>query len=58
MKQLGGLLKNVVEHLEKSGGTVSMTLEINADSAGFDDQTQRTVKENATQFGVETQEFE
>jgi hypothetical protein len=52
------LLKNVVEHLEKSGGTVSMTLEINADSAGFDDQTQRTVKENATQFGVETQEFE
>ena len=58
VRQLGDLLKNVVEHLEKSGGTVSMTLEINADSAGFDDRTQRVVKENATQLGVETQEFE
>ena len=58
VRQLGDLLKNVVEHLEKSGGTVSMTLEVNADSTGFDDRTQRVVKENATQLGVETQEFE
>ena len=58
VRQLGELLKNVVEHLENSGGTVSMTLEINADSPGFDDRIQRVVKENATQLGAETQEFE
>jgi hypothetical protein len=58
VRQLGDLLKNVVEHLENSGGTVSMTLEINADSPGFDDRIQRVVKENATQLGAETQEFE
>lgn len=58
VRQMGDLLKNVVEHLEKSGANISMTLEISARSAGFDDRTQRVVKENATQLGAETQEFE
>jgi hypothetical protein len=58
IRQLGEILESVVEHLSKAGGTTVLTIEINSDSAGFDDRTQRVVKENAAQLGVKSQEFE
>ena len=58
IRQLGEILESVVEHLSKAGGTTKLTIEINSDSAGFDDRTQRVVKENAVQLGVKSQEFE
>jgi hypothetical protein len=35
-----------------------LTIEINSESAGFDDRTQRVVKENGAQLGAKSQEFE
>jgi hypothetical protein len=58
VRQLGEILESVIEHLVKSGGDTNLILEINSTSAGFDDRTQRVVKENAAQLGVESQEFE
>ena len=58
VKELGGFLKNVVEHLEKSSGEVTITLEIDATSVGFDDRTQRLVKENVAQLRFNSQEFD
>ena len=58
IRQLGEILESVVEHLSKAGGETKLTIEINSDSAGFDDRTQRVVKENAAQLGVKSQEFE
>ena len=58
MKELGGFLKNVVEHLEKSSGEVTITLEIDATFVGFDDQTQRLVKEDVAQLRFNSQEFD
>lgn len=58
IRQLGDILESVVEHLSKAGGNSTLTIEINSESAGFDDRTQRVVKENAAQLGVKSQEFE
>ena len=52
------ILESVVEHLSKSGGNTTLTIEINSEAAGFDDRTQRVVKENAAQLGAKSQEFE
>jgi hypothetical protein len=58
IKQLGEIMESVVEHLSKGGGNTTLTIEINSEAAGFDDRTQRVVKENAAQLGVKSQEFE
>ena len=48
----------VTNHLTVTGNEVTLTLEINAKSDGYDTRTQRIVKENATQLGFEFHEFE
>lgn len=59
IRQLETILENVVKHLAAAdGGAVSLTLEINARSNGFDDRTQRVVKENSDQLGATGHEFE
>jgi len=58
IKQLSELLESVVEHLNKAGGTTNLSLEINSSLGDFDDRTQRVVKENASQLGAISQEFE
>ena len=58
IKQLSELLESVVEHLNKAGGTTNLSLEINSSLGDFDDRTQRVVKENASQLGAKSQEFE
>jgi hypothetical protein len=58
VKQMGEILESIVEHLAKAGGLTKITLEINSSSISFDDRTQRVVKENATQLGVKSQEFD
>ena len=58
IRQLGEIMESVVEHLSKAGGETTLTIEINSESVGFDDRTQRVVKENATQLGAKAQEFE
>ncbi len=58
VKQMGEILESIVEHLAKAGGLTKITLEINSSSVSFDDRTQRVVKENATQLGVKSQEFD
>jgi hypothetical protein len=59
IRQLEDILQNVVEHLSRAdGGSVDLTLEINARSAGFDDRVQRVVNENAGQLGATGHEFE
>ena len=58
VRQMGEILESVIEHLSKAGGTTELTIEINSTSVGFDDRTQRVVKENAAQLGVKSQEFE
>ena len=58
VKQMGEILESIVEHLAKAGGSTKITLEINSSSISFDDRTQRVVKENATQLGVKSQEFD
>ena len=58
IRQLGEIMESVVEHLSKAGGNTTLTIEINSESADFDDRTQRVVKENAAQLGAKSQEFE
>jgi predicted AAA+ superfamily ATPase len=59
IRQLEEILQNVVEHLARAdGGSVELTLEINANSVGYDDRTQRVVKENASQLNARGSEFE
>jgi hypothetical protein len=57
-RDLGELLTNVIDHLEKNGGAIKLTLEVNAENGSFDDRVQRVVRENATQLRVNEQEFE
>jgi predicted chitinase len=48
-----------VQYLSSAdGGGVEITVEINATSKGFDDRTQRAVKENSAQLGSKGHEFE
>ena len=46
------------KHLGGTGNEVTLTLEIDARSGGYDTRTPRVVKENATQLGFESHEFE
>jgi hypothetical protein len=59
IRQLEEILDNVAAHLSGAPNvSISLTLEINASSDGFDDRSRRVVKENATQLGAVTSEFE
>ena len=56
IKQLGEILEHVTARL---GAGVEIEIEIRAESAqGYDDATQRIVKENAANLGAEGAEFE
>jgi hypothetical protein len=59
IRQLEEILDNVVAHLSGApDASISLTLEVNASSGGFEDRSRRVVKENATQLGAVTSEFE
>ena len=58
MRDLGGIIDEVTKHLGGTGNEVTLTVEINARSGGYDTRTQRVVKENATQLGFEFHEFD
>jgi predicted AAA+ superfamily ATPase len=59
IRQLEEILDNIVSHLSGApDASISLTLEVNAFSGGFDDRSRRVVKENATQLGAVTSEFE
>jgi hypothetical protein len=59
IRDLESLLENVINQLAKAeGANLSTTVEINATSNEFNDRVRRTVSENASQLGFETQEFE
>ena len=58
MRDLGGIIDEVTKHLTGTGNEVTLTVEINARSGGYDTRTQRVVKENATQLGFEFHEFD
>jgi hypothetical protein len=59
IKQLEDVLQSVADHLAKADGAeVTLTLELNASSKGFDDHTVRVVRENAGQLGAKANEFE
>jgi len=51
-------VNEVVDHLDTSGSKVTITVEIEAESGGFDLRTRRVVTENATQLGFASHEFE
>jgi hypothetical protein len=53
------LIDEVVNHLQGgSSSEVTITVDIEATSDGFDDRTRRTVSENARQLGFEFDDFE
>jgi hypothetical protein len=59
IRQLEEVLRNVVEHLSAApNSSVSLSLEINATSSGFDERSRRVVSENAKQLGAGGAEFE
>lgn len=59
IRDFGDLINDVASHLANvDGGNVSITVEINAESDGYDDRIRRVVRENASQLGFETHEFE
>lgn len=59
IRDFGDLINEVTSHLGNAEGSeVTITVEINAESEGFDDRTRRTVSENATQLGFDSHEFE
>ena len=58
MRYQGGIIDGVAKHLGGTGKQVTLTVEINARSGGYDTRTQRLVKENATQLGFDSHEFE
>ena len=45
MRDLGGIIDEVTKHLSGTGNEVTLTVEINARSGGYDTRTQRVVKE-------------
>ena len=56
IKQLGEILEHVIARL---GAGVEISLEVRArDPEGYDEGTQRTVSENATNLGANGTEFE
>lgn len=59
IRQVEEILRNVIEHLTAvDGAAVSLTLEVNAKSDGFDDRIRRVVSENSSQLGAKSHEFE
>ena len=58
MRDLGSIIDEVTKHLTGTGNEVTLTVEINARSGGYDTRTQRVVKENATQLGFDFHEFD
>ncbi len=59
IRDFGDIINEVASHLGKAdGANVTITVEINAESEGFDDRIRRTVSENASQLGFDTHEFE
>ena len=58
-RQLSDILPNIVDQLANApGADVTITLEINAASEGYDEKVRRIVTENGNQLGVKSQEFE
>ncbi len=56
IKELGEIAEHISSHL---GPNVELVLEVRAtNSEGFEDTTQRTVSENATNLGAKSSEFE
>ena len=59
IRDFGDLINEVASHLGNTDGSkVTITVEVSAESEGFDDRTRRTVSENATQLGFDSHEFE
>jgi predicted AAA+ superfamily ATPase len=59
IRQLEDILQSVVEYLNHADdSTVELTLEINANSSGYNERDQRVVSENARQLSAKAQEFE
>ena len=59
VRDVGEVMKEVASRLSGGlGSRVTITLEINATSDGYDTATRRIVDENATQLGFENHEFE
>jgi hypothetical protein len=59
IRDFGDLVNEVAKNLGTADGAdVTITVEINAESSGFDDRIRRTVSENATQLGFDAHEFE
>ena len=59
IRDFGDLINEVTSHLGNANGSkVTITVEVNAESDGFDDRTRRTVSENAAQLGFDAHEFE
>ena len=57
IRDLESILKEVVAHLRRVG-EVTVSLEVNAEAEKFDDRMVRVVRENATQLGFTSHEFE
>ena len=58
IRDLEGILTEVVAHLRRSGKDVTISVEVNAEAEGFDPHTIRVVSENAAQLGFSSHEFE
>jgi hypothetical protein len=59
IRDFGDLINEIATHLTNSdGATVTITVEINAKSAGYDERTRFVISENAVQLGLEKHEFE
>jgi hypothetical protein len=59
IKQLESILQNVVDQLAKApNAKITIQLEVSAESAGFTDSIERTVKENANQLNATTNSFD
>ncbi|GIU92727.1 MAG: hypothetical protein KatS3mg011_1633 [Acidimicrobiia bacterium] len=59
IREFGDLCEEVVKHLEApTGSRVTITVEINAESDGYNDQVVRIVRENAAQLRFDDFDFE
>jgi hypothetical protein len=59
IRQLEDILDNIAAYLSGApNASISLTLEVNASADGFDERSRRVIKENATQLGAVTSEFE
>ena len=58
IRDLESILKEVVSHLRRAGKEVTVTVEVESTADRFDAHTVRVVKENATQLGFASHEFE